>query len=171
METEAGAASTENAGAELFRALIAPAVRPSTLTGVVIGKLVAIAGEGRVPLVLYPGQPGLEAMAARSIVDLHGAHLGREVALMFESADPGRPLIMGVLRDGEGWPLGEGSGQVEIDTDGERMIVSAKEQLVLRCGKASITLTKAGKVLIQGEYVQSRSSGVHRIRGGSVHIN
>jgi hypothetical protein len=51
------------------------------------------------------------------------------------------------------------------------MIVSAKEQLVLRCGKASITLTKAGKVLIRGEYVQSRSSGVNRIRGGSVQIN
>lgn len=51
------------------------------------------------------------------------------------------------------------------------MIVSAKEQLVLRCGKASITLTKAGKVLIKGSYVLSRSSGVNRIKGGSVQLN
>jgi hypothetical protein len=51
------------------------------------------------------------------------------------------------------------------------MIVGAKEQLVLRCGKASITLTKAGKVLIQGAYVSNRSSGVLRLKGGSVNIN
>jgi hypothetical protein len=62
-------------------------------------------------------------------------------------------------------------GQVEVDADGERMIVAAREQLVLRCGKASITLTKAGKVLIQGDYVLSRSSGVNRIKGGSVQLN
>ena len=51
------------------------------------------------------------------------------------------------------------------------MIVSAKEQLVLRCGKASITLTKAGKVMIQGSYVLSRSTGVNRVKGGSVQLN
>jgi hypothetical protein len=51
------------------------------------------------------------------------------------------------------------------------MIVSAKEELVLRCGKASITLTKAGKVMIKGSYLLSRSSGVNRIKGGSVQLN
>jgi hypothetical protein len=60
---------------------------------------------------------------------------------------------------------------VEVDADGERMTVTAKEELVLRCGEASITLTKAGKVLIRGTYVSSRSSGVNRIKGGAVHIN
>ena len=43
--------------------------------------------------------------------------------------------------------------------------------MVLRCGKASITLTKAGKVLIEGSYVLSRSTGVNRIKGGSVQLN
>jgi hypothetical protein len=51
------------------------------------------------------------------------------------------------------------------------MIVSARKQLVFRCGRASITLTEDGKVLIQGTYLSSRSSGVHRIKGGSVQIN
>ncbi len=45
------------------------------------------------------------------------------------------------------------------------MLVSAKDELVLRCGKASITLTRAGKVLIQGSYVSSRSTGVNRVKG------
>ena len=55
--------------------------------------------------------------------------------------------------------------------DGQRLIVSAKEQLVLRCGKASITLTKAGKVLVEGTYLLSRSTGVNRVKGGSVQLN
>jgi hypothetical protein len=42
---------------------------------------------------------------------------------------------------------------------------------VLRCGKASITLTSAGKVLIRGTYVLSRSSGVNKIKGGSIQLN
>ena len=172
VHVEAPSACMQESGAELLRPLLeAPAPQRSTPGGVVIGELVAISDEGRVPLVLYAGQPGAKALAARSLVDLHGAHLGRKVALMFESADPERPLIIGVLREGERWPIEKRPGQVEIDADGERMIVSAKEQLVLRCGKASITLTKTGKVLIRGEYVQSRSSGVNRIRGGAVHIN
>ncbi len=58
-----------------------------------------------------------------------------------------------------------------MDADGQRMVVSAKEQLVLRCGQASITLTKAGKVLIDGTHVLSRASGVNRVKGGSVQLN
>ena len=104
-------------------------------------------------------------------MDLHGIHIGGEVTLMFEAGDPSRPIVMGCLRGREGWPLDSAPGQVEVDVDGERMILSAKEQLVLRCGKATITLTKAGKVLIQGTYLLSRSSGVNRIKGGSVQLN
>jgi hypothetical protein len=91
--------------------------------------------------------------------------------LVFEEADPQRPIVMGVLRGTQAWPLPEAPAQVEVDADGERMLVSARSQLVLRCGKASITLTKAGKVLIQGSYVSSRSSGVNRVKGGSVQLN
>jgi len=78
---------------------------------------------------------------------------------------------MGCVRAESAWPLPDRPGHVEVDADGERLVVTAKEQIVLRCGKASITLTKAGKVLIQGAYVSSRSSGVNRIKGGSVQLN
>jgi uncharacterized protein (DUF2345 family) len=63
------------------------------------------------------------------------------------------------------------TGNVDVEADGERLVVSARQQLVLRCGKARITLTRAGKVLVEGTYISSRSSGVNRIRGGSVHLN
>jgi phage baseplate assembly protein gpV len=141
------------------------------ITGILIGEMIAMRDDARTPLIVYPGQPGTAALAARSVVDLHGAHIGKQVVLMFERGNPARPIVMGVLREGEGWPLEERPGQVEVDADGGRLIVSAKEQVVLRCGKASITLTKAGKVLIEGTYVLSRSTGVNRIKGGSVHIN
>ena len=42
---------------------------------------------------------------------------------------------------------------------------------MLRCGQASLTLTRAGKILLSGTYVLSHSSGVNRVKGGSVQIN
>ena len=140
------------------------------LSEVVIGELVAIADGGRTPLLVYPGQLGTAALRARTVVDLHGEHIGKAVVVSFENGDESLPIVMGVLRSVESQPL-DAPGHVQLDTDGKRMIVSAKEQLVLRCGKASITLTKAGKVIIEGSYVVSRSAGVNRIKGGSVQLN
>ena len=144
---------------------------PAPIQGVVVGELIGFRDEGRTPLVVYPGQPGGAALASRATLDLHGAHIGRQVVLMFEGGDPQRPIVIGCLCREEAWPLPEAPGQVEVDADGERLIVTAKEQVVIRCGKASITLTRAGKVLIQGEYVLSRSAGVNRVKGGSVQLN
>lgn len=137
---------------------------------VVIGELIAIAEDGRTPLLIYPGQPGTAALCARTVVDLHGEHIGKAVVLSFENGDASLPIVIGVLRSVERQSL-DAPGHVQVDADGERMVVSAKEQLVLRCGKASITLTKAGKVIIEGSYVVSRSSGVNRVKGGSVQLN
>lgn len=152
------------------RATSSGEARTTTISGTVIGVLVGFKDDGRTPLVTYPGQAGTAALPARAILDIHGQHIGRQVVLMFAEGNLRRPIVMGCLTAQEGWPL-EQPGQVEVDADGERLIVTAKEQLVLRCGKASITLTKAGKVLINGAYVSSRSSGVNRIKGGSVQLN
>jgi hypothetical protein len=141
------------------------------LNGATIGILIGFQDDGRVPLVIFAGQTGDAAVPARSTQDVHGAHIGREVVLVFEHADPRRPIIVGCMQRAEGWPLPSQAGHVDVEADGERLIIGAKEQLVLRCGKASITLTRAGKVLIQGTYVSNRSSGVIRIKGGSVQLN
>jgi hypothetical protein len=143
---------------------------PSRIDGVLTGVLIGFKNDGAVPLVIFPGQPQSAAVPARTTVDLQGSHIGRQVVLMFDGGDPMRPIVLGSIR-GEAAAPAEQPGQVEVDVDGERLLISAKEQLVLRCGKASITLTKAGKVLIQGAYVSSRSTGVNRIKGGSVQLN
>jgi hypothetical protein len=139
-------------------------------SAVVVGTLVATTGGG-VPLVVFPGQTGTAAIAARTTIDLHALHIGKEVVLAFEGGDRTKPIVVGALRGDREWPGTRPTANVEIVADHERIIVSAAEQLVLRCGDASITLTKAGKVLIKGAYVSSDSAGVLRLRGGSIQLN
>lgn len=136
----------------------------------VVGELLALR-EGRTPLVRWPGADHDASCPARSTVDLHGAHVGAEVLIVFEQGDLARPIVTGVLRAAEAWPLSDPPAQVQVDADGQRLVVDAREQLVLRCGKACITLTRAGKVLIEGSYLLSRSTGVNRVKGGSVQLN
>jgi hypothetical protein len=140
-------------------------------SNVCVGVLIGIADQGRSPLVLFPGQRGNAAVLARSTVDLHSTHIGQDVVLTFDSGDLARPIIIGLLqskRDGADICR---HPRVEVEADGQRVLVTAEEQLVLRCGKSSITLTKSGKVLIVGEYISSRSSGVNRMKGGSIQLN
>jgi hypothetical protein len=142
------------------------------IIGVKRGVLIGIKDDGRTPLVIFPGQRGSAAVAARAALDLHEAHVGREVVLMFEEGDREQPIVMACLARREGVERPNVMpGSLEVEADGERLLITAKEQMVLRCGKATITLTKDGKVLIQGTYISSRSSGVNRIKGGSVQLN
>ena len=147
-----------------------PSADPSNAAALVVGELLALTDNGNTPLLALPGRT-MQAVRALTLIDLRGAHIGMRVAVMFEGGDANRPIVMGVIRGQAAWPLESKPAQVEVDADGQRMVVVAKEQLVLRCGKASITLTKAGKVLIEGSYLLSRSSGANRIKGGSVQLN
>jgi hypothetical protein len=167
--------SAADMGADLLRRLAVqlPATGEmsaptAAVPGVVVGQLVAIADDGHTPLVVRAGQDRAVALRARTVVDLQGVNVGHSVVLMFEQGDPGRPIVMGILRGDE---IRAPGAPMEVVADGARMVVTAAEQLVLRCGKASITLTRAGKVVIDGAYVVSRSTGVNRIKGGSVQLN
>jgi hypothetical protein len=65
------------------------------------------------------------------------------------------------------------TGGMKIDAmvDGKCIKIEGQDQIELRCGEASITLRRNGRVIIRGTYVESRSRGVNRIKGGSVQIN
>ena len=165
----------ESRAADLLRPLLSPSLTtPATMErspAVAIGELVGLNNGGQTPVVLYPGPDGPIAVTACTVLDLYGPQIGRRVLLMFEDAEPTKPIVVGVLRDDVDSTLQSTAQPVEVHADGGRLIVSAKEQLILRCGQASITLTKSGKVLIEGAYVSTRSSGVNRIKGGAVQIN
>jgi uncharacterized protein (DUF2345 family) len=59
----------------------------------------------------------------------------------------------------------------EVVVDGEQVQIKGTEEIVLRCGKASITLRSNGRLIIRGAYVETHASGTNRIKGGAVLIN
>lgn len=135
------------------------------IEGVVIGTLLELDVIGS-PRVDYPGNAA-GALPARTLVSLDSSKVGRAVALMFEGGDPLKPILLGVLqRAGRPDPKA-----LQVGMDGDTIVLTGRKEIVLKCGKASITLTRAGKVLLRGAYVSSRSSGVNRVKGGSVQIN
>jgi hypothetical protein len=60
---------------------------------------------------------------------------------------------------------------IEADVDGRRVRIVAKDEIVLECGNASITLRRNGRIIIKGTYVETCSEGTNRIKGGQVRIN
>jgi uncharacterized protein (DUF2345 family) len=60
---------------------------------------------------------------------------------------------------------------IEADSDGRRVRLVAKDEIVLACGKASITLRRNGRVIVRGTHVETCSEGTNRIKGGHVRIN
>ena len=156
---------------------------PSTAAqfdGVVIGTFVDLDADRRL-LVDFPGNPTLAPLAAQTTVELERDQRSRPVALMFPQGDPLQPLVIGLIQNPQAkaspsdTELADNSksplASLQAEVDDERIVFKANKEIVLKCGKASITLTKAGKVLLRGAYVLSRSSGVNRIKGGSVQIN
>jgi len=128
----------------------------------VVGKLVALADDE--PYVEFIGNPIGQPQTARTIVPLMHAQVGSEVVLLFEGGNLRQPIIMGCL-------INAGSPTVELRYQDGKLTLAADREIVLKTGDSSITLTKAGKVLINGAYVQTKASGVNRIKGAAVQIN
>ena len=145
------------------RAAVQPAAMQ--LPSVLVGRIGALQESG-VPLVDFPGNASGKLIAAQTLVPVEMPDTGRNVALTFEDGDPSLPIIVGLFQTPSTIMP---SREVKLDDDS--LILSAKKEVVIQCGKSSITLTSAGKVLIRGAYLLSRSSGVNRIKGGSVQIN
>jgi Domain of unknown function (DUF6484) len=144
------------------------------LPAVKIGRIAAISPTLG-PLIDFPDNQTGELVIARTFVKLSNAQIGNEVALAFEDGDATKPIILGILQDPQEQTRDAANesaiGSPELKPDQESIVLSAARDLTLVCGKASITLTNAGKILLRGAYLLSRSSGVNRIKGGSVQIN
>lgn len=137
------------------------------------GRLVGHNAQGRL-LVDFPGNP-YGALRARTTVVIPADQLPTAIAeqwpvlLLFEEGDPGRPIVVGLLRDDVA--VSAPAPAVEVEADGRRVELEAADELVLRCGQASLVLRRNGRVIIRGTYVETRAKGVNRIKGGSVLIN
>jgi hypothetical protein len=142
--------------------------------GVQLAAIVAVTDDG--PQVQF--QPDGPSITARLAVPVTRERLDaaiaqcQQVVLLFEHGDRTRPIIVGFLETTPGPAQPARSAPVvEADVDGKRVRVMAQDEIVLQCGSASITLRRNGRVIIRGTYVESRSDGTNRIKGGQVQIN
>ncbi len=144
-----------------------PATAPA-LPGVCVGHVVGFDAE-RGPAVDFPGNAA-GPIPARLLVALDATTLAaaaagrRQCALLFERGDAGLPLIVGLVETVAAPPRA-------ANIDGRRIVLTGEEEVELRCGEASISLKKNGKLVIRGAYIETRAKGTNRIKGGSVQIN
>lgn len=156
----------------------------STITlrfgGAVVGTVVGANAQG-LPLVDYPANPCMGHLPARTCVAVGTSDHGKGAVLLFDEGDPHLPVIVGLIQNPvpvvaalavappevPAMPL----AQTSVEVDGKTLEIAAAETLTLRCGEASITLTREGQVVVRGTQIYTRSSGLNRIQGASVRIN
>jgi hypothetical protein len=165
---------------------LAPAGVSSLTAQVLVGWLLPGSTPSQ-PCVEYPGNTH-GPLLARTTLRLDAGALAHAIAsqrgalLVFDGGDPLRPIVVGLIQSEEESPFQallatprESSAAPapprEARLDGERVVLEGKHEVVLRCGDASLTLRRDGKVVIRGAYVESHSQGVNRIKGGTVKIN
>jgi hypothetical protein len=157
------------AGAQVKVGWLAPDSKPGTL-------VVDFEGNAAGPLAA-------RTLAALDETSLHQAKASRQqVVLLFENGDLRLPIVVGLLAPDPGAALFSNllcapiavpaqALPTEARVDGKRVVLEGTEEVVLRCGDASITLRRDGKLVLRGAYIETTAKGLNRIRGGSVKIN
>jgi hypothetical protein len=160
---------TAAAGASVKVGWLAPGSAPGAI-------LVDFEGNAAGPLAA-------RAVVALDEVTIRDALLSRQpVVLLFENGDPRLPIVVGLVPPEPGAVLlgallnspaavPTPARPTEARVDGKRVVLEGEQEVVLRCGDASITLRRDGKLVLRGAYVETTATGLNRIRGGSVKIN
>ena len=140
------------------------------LQGVRVGMLVE-ADPSTGIRVQYEGLPAGEGVPARATVPVTPHDEGRAVLLVFEEGDAMRPIITGFIQEHPVTaPQAQGTLR-DVRVDGERIRLEAKEEIVLRCGKSSVTLRADGKIVVRGMEIVSRAYRTNKVKGAAVKIN
>lgn len=133
------------------------------------------------PKVSWPGNAAGPVRARCAVrlgaeVLLAAAAEKRGAVLVFEEGDAARPILVGLLEPETplldeilGAPAEKLPELAEVD--GKRVEVKGRDEVVLRCGQASITLRRNGRIVIRGVQLETRARGLQRIKGGKVEIN
>jgi hypothetical protein len=142
---------------------------PARSSGVTLGRIVAVQPPD-VALVTFEGRAADPPLRARSLVSLLASDVGRDIALMFETGDPIRPIVIGRIEKAPAASARRASAEPLI-IDAESVLLTSGREIVLRCGEATLTLRRDGKLVLRGAYVETHAAGVNRIKGGCVKIN
>ena len=154
---------------------------PSVPQGATLGWLVRVDEDGIwVDTEDNPSGPLLSlSVVALSRGELDAAISDRRDAVLLFVVGTGQPVLLGLRQ-----PRPELEAELPSATrsatrsedlaatvDGNRVHLEGKDEVVLRCGKASITMRRNGRIVIRGVQVESRATGRNRIKGGAVLIN
>jgi hypothetical protein len=141
--------------------------------GVSLARIVSLSGDGQIGVELAKRRGAVTPVRLGLPLDrraLAALALRRQpVLLMAPTAgdDDARPWLIAVEHD---VAAGEALRATAL-VDGQRVELRGEEEIVLRCGEASLTLRRDGRIVVRGTYVETRSKGVNRIKGGIVQIN
>ncbi len=164
---------------------------------VMLGRLESVDIEGNA-VVGLPHLPSFKPRIALSAVVVSRQDIGRQVALMLTQGIDQKLIIMGLISSPLQNVLEHAIANTHsaaldeivfpeplipkpsvipestagtVYVDGKQVVLEGQEEVVLRCGAASITLSKNGKISIRGKYIVNRATDVNRILGGSVQVN
>ena len=144
-------------------------IQSNDVEGVCVGKIVGIAENGRA-IVDYPGnQSGpIEANTAADTSNVPQDKVnGLPVILVVDREGENLPVIIGVVRD----TFFTATQPEESQEPDKTLSLEAKDEIVMRCGKSSLTMRNDGKIVVSGTQLTSRATCTNRIKGGSVAIN
>ncbi|TVZ38891.1 hypothetical protein P886_3275 [Alteromonadaceae bacterium 2753L.S.0a.02] len=157
---------------------------------VVLGSFTGLDSSGKPRVSFVVDGEQFENCEAKSTVPLSAGEAGRQVVLMFIEQNLSQPVISGFIHNNLDTVLSltqetlnaedqtlfseDSTAPAQLEIDGEpqdRLVFEGKDEIVLKCGEASITLSRDGKLILRGKYILNRSSGVNRILGSSVRVN
>ncbi|GAC19415.1 DUF6484 domain-containing protein [Paraglaciecola arctica] len=140
----------------------------------IIGQFIGLDEQQR-PLITSPCH--IKPVVAQAIVTIKDDPLllsGNNV-ILFMGGDI--PIIMGFISDTLDPEHQSSSGLLgdvltsSLHVDGKKIILQAQNEVVLKCGKSSLSLSRNGKVTIKGTNITTRSSGANKIKGANVQVN
>ena len=150
---------------------------------VLIGTLAGSDSDGRILVRIDGGAPKIARTVAGLDLELLRSKecLGSEVLVLFAEQATDCPIIVDLVhrpldhlvdKEGKKEQLpAEKDAIQEAYIDGKRVVLEAEREVVLKCGRASITLRRDGKIVLKGDQIISRAHGLQKIKGTSVRIN
>jgi len=135
-------------------------------------------GEIRVRVPVF-GVEFLTAVCAEHVAGRSGglaSLIGKPVIVMCLGGNSTQAVICGVLGSTTHEPPVEiAEAQLPRPTtallDGERVVLKASAEIVLECGRSSLTLTGDGRIVMKGVELVSRALRTNKIKGATVNIN
>jgi hypothetical protein len=174
---EVPALDTAERSDEFLANLLAAPLVPGPAGGqIVTGHLQGIDEEGRILFVPEQGDglpvPVAIGVALSDGVLVPAARNQQRALVVRTSENPPRLVLIGLMRERISAAASQAApGELEVKVDGEKLRLTAEQEIELKCGKASLILRQSGRVILKGTYIVTSASGPVKIKGATIALN